>query len=82
MSLNRIRRLEVAVKELKTETEELQNKIKEISTVVKHASQAVEDAEKRITSEIAKEIVLIRQEHVKVPPVTKPRNRKNGKIKE
>jgi len=75
MSLNRIRRLEVAVKELKAETEELQNQIKEISTVVKHASQALEDAEKRITSEIAKEIVLIRQEPTKAPPVTKPRRK-------
>jgi len=42
MSLNRIRRLEVAVKELKAETEELQNKIKEMLIVVKHASQAAE----------------------------------------
>jgi len=65
------------VKELKTETEELQNKIKEISTVVKHASQALEDAEKRITSEIGKALAK-----TKKSTVTKPRNRKNGKIKE
>lgn len=69
MSLNRIRRLEVAVKELNEETEKFQKQIQEIAEIVSQRSQVLDEVQKEMAKMKKTAEKLIQ------PVVTKPRRK-------
>lgn len=74
MSLNRIRRLEVAIKELKAETEKLRKQIDEIAAnIVSTLKALVEDAEQKIAEQVNTEVAKAMK--TEIPPVTKPKRK-------